>query len=66
MGVNFGGLGGFNYGLKVVCKWGYQYVWMMDDDIMLILIVLEKILEVDKILGGNYGYLVSEVFFIDG
>ncbi|WP_324718498.1 glycosyltransferase family 2 protein [Limosilactobacillus fermentum] len=65
-GANLGGSGGFNHGLKVVCKRGYQYVWMMDDDTMPTPTALEKILEADKILGGNYGYLASEVLFTDG
>ena len=65
-GANLGGSGGFNHGLKVACKRGYQYVWMMDDDTMPTPTALEKILEADKILGGNYGYLASEVLFTDG
>ena len=65
-GKNLGGAGGFNYGLKQVADAGYKYVWIMDDDTFVFEDSLEKLLEADKELSGNFGYLSSIALWMDG
>ena len=31
-GMNLGGAGGFNYGIKFAYELNYDYIWIMDDD----------------------------------
>ena len=65
-GANIGGAGGFNYGMRWAVEAGYEYLWVMDDDCLPELIALEKLMEADKVLGGNYGWLSSVVLWTDG
>lgn len=65
-GANLGGAGGFNYGIKYAAENDYEYIWVMDDDCIPNNIALEKFLESDKKLNGNYGYLSSKVLWKDG
>ena len=45
---------------------GYKYIWIMDDDAIVKKNALEELLRADHLLKGNYGYLSSAVFWIDG
>jgi len=63
---NTGGAGGFNAGIKEALKRGYQYIWIMDDDTIPFPDTLEKLLEADRILKGNYGWLSSVALWKDG
>lgn len=65
-GANLGGAGGFNYGMKKAMEVGCEYVWLMDDDCITHPDTLEKLLEADKKLEGNYGFLASKVLWKDG
>ncbi len=65
-GSNIGGAGGFNYGMKLGVKLGYDYVWLMDDDTIVKKDSLTKLLEADYELKGNYGFLSSKALWIDG
>ena len=65
-GTNLGGAGGFNYGMRKACELGYEFVWVMDDDTLPEPTALEKLLEADEKLGGNYGWLSSLVLWKDG
>mgnify|MGYP003289032621 CR=1 FL=1 len=65
-GANIGGAGGFNFGMKWAIQDGYDYLWVMDDDCLPKEDALEKLVEADKILKGNYGWLASAVFWKDG
>lgn len=65
-GTNLGGAGGFNYGIKKAVEMGYEYFWIMDDDTLPEPDALEKILEADKILSGNYGWLSAVALWTDG
>lgn len=65
-GSNLGGAGGFNYGMRWAVDAGYDYVWVMDDDTMPKPDALEKLLEADNILKGDYGWLSSVVLWTDG
>ena len=65
-GANLGGAGGFNYGMRKACELGYEFVWVMDDDTLPEPAALEKLLEADEELGGNYGWLSSLALWKDG
>ena len=65
-GANLGGAGGFNLGMRWAVEAGYDYVWVMDDDTLPQPDALEKLLEADKILEGNYGWLSSVALWTDG
>lgn len=63
---NIGGAGGFNFGIKEAYKIGCDYVWMMDDDTIAKDDSLEKLMDADRILNGNYGFLSSTTLWTDG
>lgn len=63
--TNLGGAGGFNYGMKEAYKLGCDYMWIMDDDCIVNNDSLEKLLEADIKLNGNYGFLSSKVLWKD-
>ena len=65
-GANLGGAGGFNYGVKEAIKLGYKYIWLMDDDCIVYQDSLKELLEADKKLNGEYGFLSSVVLWKDG
>ena len=65
-GNNLGGAGGFNFGIKEAVKLGYKYIWLMDDDCIVHKDSLKELLEADKKLDGNYGFLSSVVLWKDG
>lgn len=64
--ANIGGAGGFNHGMRWAVEAGYDYVWLMDDDTLPEPDALEKLLEADEILEGNYGWLSSVALWTDG
>lgn len=65
-GSNLGGAGGFNYGMRWAVEDGFDYVWVMDDDTLPKPDALEKLLEADEILKGDYGWLSSVALWTDG
>ena len=65
-GSNLGGAGGFNRGMRWAVEAGYGFVWVMDDDTLPEPDALEKLLEADRALGGNYGWLSSVALWTDG
>ena len=65
-GANIGGAGGFNFGMRWAVEAGYEYVWVMDDDCLPYADALEKLINADGILKGNYGWLASAVLWKDG
>ena len=65
-GANLGGAGGFNYGMRWAVEAGYQYLWVMDDDCLPEADALEKLLEADGLLNGEYGWLSSVALWTDG
>lgn len=65
-GINLGGAGGFEYGIKAACKRGYKYLWIMDDDTWPSNNALSKLLEVDKKLNGEWGFLSSVAYWTGG
>ena len=64
--TNTGGAGGFNAGMREAVKRGYEYIWVMDDDVLPAPDALERILEADKLTGGRYGWLSSVTLWTDG
>lgn len=66
MSENTGGAGGFNRGVKEAVERGYDYIWIMDDDTLPNTDALEKLLDADQILNGNYGWLSSVPLWTDG
>lgn len=65
-GSNLGGAGGFNCGMRWAVEDGFDYVWVMDDDTLPKPDALEKLLEADEILRGDYGWLSSVALWTDG
>lgn len=65
-GSNLGGAGGFNRGMRWAVEAGYEFAWVMDDDTLPEPQALEKLLEADRALGGNYGWLSSVALWTDG
>ena len=63
---NSGGAGGFNKGMREAVERGYDYIWLMDDDVIPYPDALEKLLESDNILSGRYGWLSSVPLWTDG
>lgn len=64
-GANLGGAGGFNYGIKEAYKMGCDFVWIMDDDCIVNKDSLTKLIDADKELNGEYGFLSSKVLWKD-
>ena len=64
-GSNLGGAGGFNFGIKEACKYECDYIWVMDDDCIVHKDTLQKFLEADTKLNGEYGFLSSKVLWKD-
>lgn len=65
-GANLGGAGGFNFGMRWAVEAGYRFVWVMDDDCLPEPQALEVLLDVDRDLGGTYGWLSSRALWTDG
>lgn len=63
---NIGSSGGFNFGMRWAVEAEYGYVWVMDDDTLPQPDALEKLLEADEVLMGNYGWLSSVALWTDG
>ncbi len=64
-GSNLGGAGGFNFGINKAIELGYEYLWLLDDDTMPTETALEMLVEKDKELKGEYGFLTSKVLWKD-
>ncbi|MBP3657258.1 MAG: glycosyltransferase family 2 protein [Clostridia bacterium] len=65
-GENLGGAGGFNFGMRWAVEAGYSHVWVMDDDTLPEPDALQRLLEADALLGGEYGFLSSAALWTDG
>ena len=62
---NLGGAGGFNTGLRYVAEHGYEYCWLMDDDVICEPKALEELIQAYHIK-KDIGYVCSKVNGIDG
>lgn len=63
---NAGSAGGFHAGMRWAVEAGYDGIWIMDDDCLPNADALEKLLEADELLQGDYGWLSSVVLWTDG
>jgi len=65
-GSNLGGAGGFEVGIELAVELGYRYVWIMDDDTLPHPTALRELLKAGEDLGGNWGFLSSIAYWVDG
>ena len=65
-GANLGGAGGFAFGIAEALRRGYGRLWIMDDDVIPAPDALERLLEADKALGGEAGWLSSKCILPSG
>lgn len=63
---NLGGAGGFNYGIKEAVLLGCDYIWIMDDDCIVNDDSLNELLLYANKVNDNFGYLSSQVKWVDG
>lgn len=63
---NTGGAGGFYHGIKKATEEGYERIWLMDDDTIPEEICLEKLVEADHQMKGEFSFLASFVEWVDG
>jgi len=63
---NIGGAGGFRVGMEIAVQKGYSYVWIMDDDTIVQEDTLYHLMETDRALNGEYGFLSSIAYWTDG
>ena len=67
---NFGGAGGFHYGIKKAFELGADWIWTMDDDSLPEPYALERLIDCGIINAGkdvrNVGFLASRVNWKDG
>lgn len=67
MDENLGGAGGFSHGVRTfIEETSDDLVWIMDDDTIPSKTALEKLVNADYLLRGNYGFLCSNVQWVDG
>lgn len=62
---NVGGAGGFNIGIKKAYELGADYIWIMDDDTIPYENALENLIKPIKELDDKWGFLTSDVRWID-
>ena len=62
---NLGGAGGFHRGMKYVAENGYEYCWVMDDDVICNPTALEELVKACDVK-ANIGFVCSKVVGIDG
>ncbi len=65
-GANLGGAGGFSFGMRKAAELGYEYIWAMDDDTYAEPDALKELLNADRALKGNYGFLSGLALWTDG
>ena len=65
-GKNLGGAGGFAYGVREAALAGYDALWLMDDDTLPTPTALAELLQADRELNGQYGWLSSRALAPDG
>lgn len=64
-GRNLGGAGGFQYGIRLAIRLGYETLWIMDDDSMPEPEALQTLLDAASAL-GEYGFLSGRAVWTDG
>lgn len=62
---NTGGAGGFNLCVKYAIENGYDYAWLMDDDVIMNENTLEEMINATKILKNEFSFLSPAVKWTD-
>jgi len=62
---NLGGAGGFFTGMKYIAEAGYEYCWLMDDDVECEPTALEELLKAIQI-DENIGFVCSKIMDMEG
>ncbi len=62
---NLGGAGGFHNGMKYAIQSGADFVWIMDDDVIVKPDALHELIHAAHSL-GDFGFLASTVYGVDG
>lgn len=65
-GKNLGSAGAQAIGIKEAVQRGYEYIWLMDDDVFPNEDALFELVKADKELKGNWGILSSVAYWTDG
>lgn len=63
---NVGGAGGFFEGIKFAVENGYDWIWIMDDDVIPQKNALAKLIDAINIVGQDIGFLCSRVVDSEG
>lgn len=58
---NLGGAGGFNYGLKLAYKLGFDHYLLIDDDSILDMNCIENLVKASNLIRDEYGFLATMV-----
>lgn len=66
MGENLGCAAGTSRGIKEAVLSGYNYIWVMDDDVFAHEDALYELFKAAKELNGNWGILSSAAYWTDG
>lgn len=66
LGSNIGGAGGFCEGVRWGVSHGYDRLWLMDDDCYVNGGTLSNLMNADRLLDGDYGWLSSVALWTDG
>ena len=64
-GRNLGGAGGFQYGMRLAVRLGYEYLWIMDDDSMPEPTALKALMDAAR-ESGDFGFLSGRALWTDG
>lgn len=62
---NLGGAGGFFTGMKYIAETGYEYCWLMDDDVECMPAALDELMRALN-LDENIGFVCSKITGING
>ncbi len=60
------GSAGFSYGIEKAVRMGYEYIWLMDDDVIPDKNALLQLIKAGKYLKNEWGFLASLVYWKDG
>lgn len=63
--ANLGGAGGFYTGMKYVAEQGYDYCWVMDDDVICAPTALEELIKASQVR-ADIGFVCSRVIGTNG
>lgn len=66
LAVNLGGAGGFHHGVKIAARLDVDYIWIMDDDAVADNSALQELINADKNIEDDWGFLCSKVLSDDG